>query len=39
MQFTLVALLMLSLAALNIAAPAAAPEAKADAGKCCASMG
>lgn len=38
MQFTFVALLMLSLAALNIAAPAAAPDAKADAGEVCASM-
>lgn len=38
MQFTFVALLMLSLAALNIAAPVAAPDAKADAGECCASM-
>ncbi len=38
MQFNLVAVLMLRLAALNLAAPGVAPEAKADAGNCCASM-
>ena len=32
MQFDLIALLMLSLAALNVAAPVAAPNADADAG-------
>ena len=34
MQLNLVALFMLSFAALSIAAPVAAPEANADAGKC-----